>query len=182
MGPIHTLQGEKTTDGQVMAMLVLEHRRHGAPVIVDVGGGYAGAAIERFIDNRIEFKKFNSSARSIARAKGSGLSFVNKRAEAAWKFREELDPGQEGGSVIALPPDPILRADLASLRYKNTPRGLIIESKDEIKKRIGRSPDRGDAVIMCLSGGTKAATQRIHNGGRGPRNIVGYMKAKRWIR
>ena len=59
------------------------------------------------------------------------MRFANKRAEAWWRFREALDPDQEGGSVIALPPDPQLRADLAAPVYEVGPRGILIESKDD---------------------------------------------------
>jgi hypothetical protein len=183
-GEIKTLDGKMTADGQAMAAFVLQYRRNNCPIVIDVGGGYAGATIERFKDNGIDFRRFNSANKSMGKAKGSNLSFYNKRAEAAWKFREALDPEQEGGSVIALPPDPELRADLASLRYKLAPSGLQIETKQEIKKRIGRSPDKGDAVIMCLSEGDKAAVRRVQaqgrNGGK-PRNVMGYAKAKRWM-
>jgi hypothetical protein len=28
-------------------------------------------------------------------------------------------------------------------------RGIQVEEKDQIKKRLGRSPDRGDAVVLA---------------------------------
>jgi hypothetical protein len=42
--------------------------------------------------------------------------------------------------MIALPPDGELRADLAAPTYEATARGILIEEKDKIRKRIGRSP------------------------------------------
>lgn len=177
---LQTVQGDITADGSAMAAIIVRNRRDGCPVIVDVGGGYAGAVIERFKDNSIAYSRFDGSAASVGTAKGSGLRFYNKRAEAVWRFREELDPDQEGGSAVALPPDPELRADLASYRYSVAARGIQIESKDDIKKRIGRSPNKGDAVVMCLSEGNKAAVKRM-NGiyGRTPKAILGYQKSKR---
>jgi hypothetical protein len=65
-------------------------------------------------DNGIPVQPFNGSSASSARTRDGLLRFANKRAEAWWKFREELDPNQEDGSVIALPPDGELRADLAA--------------------------------------------------------------------
>lgn len=178
--PLQTVQGDITADGSAMAAVVVRHRRDGAPVVVDVGGGYAGAIIERFKDNNIAYLKFDGASNSIGAAKGSQLRFANKRAEAIWRFREELDPDQEGGSGIALPPDPELRADLASYRYTVGARGLLIESKDDIRKRIGRSPNKGDAVVMCMSEGNKAAMRRIGGQmGRQPKAILGYANSKR---
>ena len=35
-------------------------------------------------------------------------------------------------------------------RYKVTPSGVLIEEKDAVKERIGRSPDKADAVVMTM--------------------------------
>ncbi len=180
-GELETVSGKETADGSAMAAIVVRKRKDACPVIVDVGGGYAGAIIERFKDNDIEHYKFNGKNKTNMTANGSGLNFANKRAEALWRFREALDPDQDGGSIVALPNDPTLRADLAAARYQVGPNGIQIETKDDIKKRIGRSPDRGDAVVMCLSEGDRAALKKHHRntGGRQPNVILGYGKQKR---
>jgi hypothetical protein len=53
-----------------------------------------------------------------------------------------------------------LRADLTAPTYTVVPMGnwsgIRIELKDDIRDRIGRSPGRGDAVVMCLSEGNNA--------------------------
>lgn len=79
--------------------------------------------------------------------------FENKRAELYWHLRERLDPDKRINSKpIGLPPDEELMMDLASLKFKITSRGKIaIEPKEEMKKRIGRSPDRGDAVMIAVA-------------------------------
>jgi hypothetical protein len=51
-----------------------------------------------------------------------GLKFYNARAEAWWKFREELNPDREGGAELALPDDPELLADLTARRQRPIPR------------------------------------------------------------
>ncbi len=51
---------------------------------------------------------------------------------------------------VSLPDDDDLRADLSALRYLFTQDGRIqIENKDEVRRRLGRSPDRGDAVALA---------------------------------
>jgi hypothetical protein len=174
-GELQAMQGVDTKSGSKTCALVVAARRHGAPVITDVGGGYAGATIERFQDNRIDYVSFDGGKASTAKTRDGSLSFVNKRAEAWWKFREELDPEQEGGSVIALPPDPELLADLTSPTYEIKTKGIVLEAKEEIRKRIGRSPDRGDAVVMALSEGNKAMA-RVHSGfgrnGKAPKVVT----------
>jgi hypothetical protein len=62
-----------------------------------------------------------------------------------------LDPSQPGGSVIHLPDSEILKADLTTPHWKVLSGGSIqVESKDDIRKRLGRSTDEGDAVVMCF--------------------------------
>lgn len=76
------------------------------------------------------------------------LSFANLRAFAYWSLRDLLDP--TAAVPLALPPDPELLADLTAPRWQMTPSGVRIEAKDDIKKRIGRSPDCGDSVAMAV--------------------------------
>lgn len=172
------IEGSDTADGSAMAGRIFQHRKHGCPIIIDVGGGYAGAILERLKDNSTFAVKFDGTATAMGRAQNSGLMFANKRAEAWWRFREALDPDQEGGSPISLPPDPQLRGELAAPRYKHEARGIIIEKKDDIKKRIGRSTNRADAVVMCFAEGNRAATKRNWGSGRMPKAVLGYSKQK----
>jgi hypothetical protein len=74
--------------------------------------------------------------------------FVNVRAAMWFRLREALDP--QHGDNVALPPDPELLADLTAPRYEPRASGLQVESKQDIKERIGRSPDVGDAVCLAL--------------------------------
>ena len=82
-----------------------------------------------------------------------------------------------------------LRDDLACVRmapnYDATTRGIKIESKDDIRKRLGRSPDRGDAVVMALTAGPTSATHHqiwrdaIRVAVKRPRVIQGYESRRR---
>ena len=175
-----TAKGSETSDGSRAAGLIVQHRRHNAPVIVDVGGGYGGAVVQRLSDNAIQHHAFNGANNSIAKTRDGKLAFFNKRAEAWWRLREELDPDQEGGSVIALPPGAEVRADLAAPHWKLTVRGIQIEDKKDIKARIGRSPGKGDAIVMCLSEGQAVITRELHRQShRPPKVVLGYANAKR---
>ena len=73
---------------------------------------------------------------------------MNLRAEAYWRMREALDP--DYGDDLALPDDSELLADLCAPRWEYTPRGVRVEEKEDIIKRIGRSPDAGDAAVLAL--------------------------------
>lgn len=71
----------------------------------------------------------------------------NVRAAMYWAFREALDP--KDGEGLALPPDSQLLGDLTAARYKVTAQGIQIEDKEAMKERLGRSPDRGEAVMLA---------------------------------
>lgn len=138
--------GTSTPNGPAVASLVFVGRRDAAPVHVDVIG--IGASVYDHLDeNRIQVIPVNNAEGARERDQTNQLSFVNVRARDWWRMREALDP--RNNMDIELPPDTQLRADLCAPRWKLTSRGIQIESKDEIKKRIGRSPDRGDAVVLA---------------------------------
>lgn len=170
-GPVVAVPGAETPQPSHVAGLVVMHRRDNAAIIVDCGGGYGGGVVERLNENNVPARRYNGADASGARTKDRSLSFMNKRAETWWRFREALDPDQPGGSPIMIPDDPEIRSDLAAPRFRVGPRGIQIEDKAETKKRIGRSPDKGDAIVMCwqpglaaLSAGYGGSTDR--DGGR----------------
>ena len=163
-----TEKGDITADGSRAAATIVSHRRGAAPVVVDVGGGYGGAVTLRLKDNSIAHVGFNGAGKSEMTTIDGQLAFANKRAEVWWRFREALDPDQEGGSEIALPSDPELRADLTAPTYEVAARGLLIESKEDLRKRLGRSTGKGDVAVMCWSEGAKAVKRAL----RGNRPVV----------
>jgi hypothetical protein len=63
-------------------------------------------------------------------------------------MRELLDP--TSGADLELPPDDLLIGDLTAPKWRVMSGGRIqVESKDDIRKRLGRSTDSGDAVIQA---------------------------------
>ena len=75
------------------------------------------------------------------------LKMRNMRAEYYWRFRDSLDP--QFGDEPALPPGNEIVADLCSARYKVTTAGVQIEYKEDIKRRLGRSPDKGESILLA---------------------------------
>ena len=77
------------------------------------------------------------------------LGFANKRAAAWWRLRCLLDP--QRGRGIMLPPDDLLLGDLCAPTWRVTPGArILVESKDDIRKRLGRSTDVADAVVQAF--------------------------------
>lgn len=184
--PVEAVPGKGTPDGPTVAGLIIAHRRNDAKIVIDTGGGYGGSAYDHLKGNGVPVTGFKGSEGSVLRTKDGTLGFVNKRSAAHWRLREALDPEQDGGSPIALPHDPELTADLTAATFKVTPRGIQIEDKDGIKKRIGRSPDKGDAVVMCWFEGPTVVTHgeewrkfRGERRGAAPKVIMGYPQRRK---
>ena len=147
--------------GKDKAAKITMHRRDGATIILDMGGGYGDATYEHLENNSIPAIKYKGAAKSAARTKASKIPFFNKRAETYYRFMEDLDPGQPGGSKITLPRDPFLMADLCSIRFdkNNSDLNIIkLETKKDLTARLGRSTDYGDPVVMAWTGGGKIAS------------------------
>jgi len=80
-----------------------------------------------------------------------GERFANRRTELWWGIREWIGTAALGG----LPREwhDQLFADLTQIRYEyKGDQTIALESKKDLKKRIGRSPDFGDALALALAG------------------------------
>lgn len=84
------------------------------------------------------------------------FAFFNMRAYAWWRMRKLLDPAQNNGrgSTIMLPPNDEMVRDLTTPKWTPSDSGkppkVKIESKEDIRKRLDRSPDVADAIIMAF--------------------------------
>ena len=80
-----------------------------------------------------------------------------------WRFMEALDP--EAGQDLALPPGSEVRRQLTAPRCRLTVSGVLIEKKDEIRKRLGRSPDL-EAIVYAFYEPPEAEVPRAGAWGR----------------
>ena len=145
--------GITTPDGNsVVNLLIPLLLEEGASSNMDVIG--VGASAYDISKNRgLNVRPINFAEGSHAVDKSGQLDFINMRAECYWRFREWLDPADYEGipekEKPMLPPDPELLGDLCSPRWSMQTNGIKIEKKEDIKKRIGRSPDVGDAAVLA---------------------------------
>lgn len=166
---------EMTTAGRVVAAL-----QSGGTAIVD-GIGIGAGVVSRLREQRHPCIAFIAGASSSSTDRSGELGYENERAAAWWGMRERLDPsprldGLTGkmvpGSAVALPDDDELIGELSAPRWKPTSRGkVLVESKDEIRKRIGRSTDRADAVVMAFWKSIGAGHEKV--GACGPASCYG---------
>ena len=73
--------------------------------------------------------------------------FINRRAELWWMAREALRSGD--WDLCSLDDD--AAAELSAPRYKITKDRIQVEAKDDIRKRLGRSTDKADAILMAYA-------------------------------
>jgi len=75
--------------------------------------------------------------------------FLNMRSYCYWAVRDWLDP--QFGMNLALPPDDELTEELTAITWFPTSSGKVqLVPKEDIKKAIGRSPDKADAVALTF--------------------------------
>lgn len=142
-----THPGSDTPDGHATVRLIRRAWDEQAPICIDVVGvGSAPYDIGR--RERMRIYGINNASASVERAKGGAFGFTNTRAELYWRLREALDP--DGPHRIALPDDRELLAELVAPRWEPTARGVKIEDKQSIAERLGRSPDKADAVTLVV--------------------------------
>jgi hypothetical protein len=149
VGRVDSWPGKYTKRGEDMVALVaplLDKRTLTAIDVVNVGG----SPYDIMVDNGYNVVPFNSSEKAVSH-KGEPLTdrsgllkMRNVRSAAHWKLREALEDGK-----IALPPDPGLKQELMAVRWSVTSQGIAIDDKKNIHKLIGRSPDKGDGVVMA---------------------------------
>lgn len=73
--------------------------------------------------------------------------FFNLKAELYWGLRERFEQGGVTGLT-----DDLAVSQLAGIRYKHNARGqVVIESKDEARKRGVKSPDRAESLMLAFA-------------------------------
>ena len=107
-------------------------------VIDDTGVG--GGVTDRLSELRIPVVPF------IGAEKALNELYVNKRSEAFFRLKEMF-----GLKTLKIIRDVALQAQLISIRYKYMSNGKkAIVGKDEMRKDGLKSPDRADALAMCV--------------------------------
>lgn len=140
-------KGSETPNGAKVAGLTIGDRRDDSPIHIDVIG--VGASPYDILNGMgLNVLGINVSEKARGTDKSGKLRFFNQRSELWWKMREALDPGNDTG--IALPPDKKLLAELCAPKWEASGYTVKVESRDDIVKRIGRSPDMATAYILAL--------------------------------
>jgi hypothetical protein len=138
--------GTETPDGPKVAGLVVADLRDAAPIMLDVIG--VGASPYDVLNGmNLPVYGVNVAEKADGMDRSGRLRFFNLRSQVWWRMREALDPANDQG--VALPPDKALLAELCAPKWEAQGPVIKVESRDEIVKRIGRSPDAATAVVLA---------------------------------
>lgn len=147
----HDREDTMQTTARVQAATGEDEEDQAVPVVDSVGVG--GGVVDRLRELRAPVLAYTGAAKTLAKNRSAEYGYANVRSWAYWHMRELLDPAFE--SEIMLPPDDLLISDLTAPTWDITtgvPPKIRIERKEDLVARLGRSPDRGDAVVMSFLG------------------------------
>lgn len=135
------------TAGQIKEILDADPE---ARAFVDTIGEGAGVYSRlRELRSAAESVKFSESAENLRDLTGE-RKFLNLRAYCYWAVRDALDP--KLGGRLALPPCDELTQDLTAPQWSRNSQGkIVLQPKDEIRLKLGRSPDYGDALALTYA-------------------------------
>ena len=167
--------GTQTPDGPTVAGLTIAATRNGAWQHIDVIG--VGSSPYDFLNKAHQNVLAVDVRVSVTQTDQSGvLTFMNLRSYLWWRMRELLDPSNNHG--IELPPDQQLLADLTCAKWEASGKVIKVESREEIIKRLGRSPDYASAVMLAsMDTPTPELTAGVRAGAR--KDYDPYAKLKR---
>ncbi|BEU87447.1 hypothetical protein TAMA11512_09110 [Selenomonas sp. TAMA-11512] len=115
-----------------------QYRPHA--VFIDAGAMGAGV-IDRLRQLRYQVSEVNFGGRAMRDER-----YANIRAEMYFKCRDWLVSGG------AIPQNPALKTELSTVEYKFNQKGhIILEPKEKIKERTGRSPDLADGFVLTFA-------------------------------
>jgi len=142
---VHQSAG-KADHMHVVGMILEYIKRKGAKAFVDTIGEGAGV-YSRLLEqgfNNVYSCKYSEGANGLHDIT-EVYTFANMRAYCYWALRDWLNP--KNNFQPAIPPCDRLMEEATETHWKFQSNGsIIIEPKDDIKKRIKRSPDYMDAL------------------------------------
>jgi hypothetical protein len=143
------------TSGKLVNISTKHHSTASVPMVIDTVG-VGGGVFDRMREQGLDVVPFVASERANRPDK-----FQNRRAEAFWQFRLDL----ELGNIDLDPADEKLHNELMSIKWGVTSSGKIyIESKEDMRERGVPSPDHADAAVYSTVGYNPYYAQQLGGG------------------
>lgn len=128
---------------ETVGRIINKRKLHKATILVVDDAALGGGVTDRLKEMDENVLPINGGEKALDEEK-----FVNLKTEMWWYARELFEKG-----VVSIINDPTLIRQLGAVKYHYRSNGkTIVEPKDELKARLGRSPDRADAFILGLWG------------------------------
>jgi hypothetical protein len=141
-GPVARCIGDyaKLATTETTGHVVVAKRTHAVSEVRVDGVGVGGGVVDQLAEQGHAVVDMQAGAAAL-----DSERFANARAEWYWALRERF----EDGDIDIDPDDDDLAAQLGAVKYKYTSRGqVLIESKDDMRKRKLPSPDRADGLML----------------------------------
>lgn len=122
-----------------------------------VGAGVAPAMARRGRDDDVRAVSVKMSERPSPAIKTDKGEFKILRDQIFWALREWL----RTDSGAMLPPDGLLREELLALEYSVKGGKVTVTPKEELRKKLKRSPDRADSLALTFSPFERAKWVRV---------------------
>lgn len=135
--------------GKIKNLLDLNHQSISSIDTIGEGAGVYSRLVEQGYESRVISCKYSKWPEHIDKDKLTDVTgqrtFANTRAYLFWAVRDWLDPKNNTGAM--LPPGGTLASEGSQIRWRVLSNGrIIIEPKEDIKKRLGHSPDEFDSL------------------------------------
>lgn len=128
---------------ETVGRIVNARKKFNAKILVIDDASLGGGVTDRLVEMDERVMPVNGGERAVQDDK-----FANLKSEIWWYAREQFEKGS-----VSIINDPILIRQLGSIKYHYRSNGkTVVEPKDEVKVRLGRSPDRADAYVLGLWG------------------------------
>jgi phage terminase large subunit len=128
---------------ETVGRIINKRKVHKAAILVIDDAALGGGVTDRLREMEERVMAINGGEKAI-----NEEQFVNLKSETWWYTRELFEKGK-----VSIINDPILIRQLGAVKYHYRSNGkTVVEPKDEVKSRLGRSPDRADALVLGLWG------------------------------
>jgi phage terminase large subunit len=136
---IERLHGKRTTD--TAGRLIRDYRIEPRTIATD-DGGVGGGVSDMLSDAQVPYLPVN-----FGQAAEDPKTYANLKAQIYWEFKLEIERNPD----FHIPDDDDLITQASTIKYGyDRLSRVMIETKEEYRKRTGKSPDTLEAVLLAL--------------------------------
>lgn len=159
----HHSRGEQNADSMRVASVIKTHiqaamklheeRGISTPVRVKVDSNGVGWGVVGTLNGWVRDGILNATivGVNVANRAHDPKKFSRSRDEMWWTFRDLIEPNRPDGGLLRLDISQRELSQLNAPTYTSDSKGaIVVESKDEMKKRKINSPDRAEAILLAV--------------------------------